>query len=145
MLGGEITGEATDFAGAPAVIGHRPIRHRVGIDADRGAGVVAEVVADDHRLCSADEDGRVVVAAAGIAIGGRAARGIELDPAVGETQLTLLNFEGIEAIEASLDRRQATGIGDVGVIDARLRSGLDDDPAPIAGGADVGLKAREAR
>ena len=133
-----ILDEAIDLAGAAAVIGHRPFRHRVGIDADRGAGVVAEVVADDHRLCSANEDGRIVVAAAGIAIGGRAARGIELDPAVGETQLTLLNFEGIEAIEASLDRRQATGIGDVGVVDARLRSGLDDDPTPVAGGADIG-------
>ena len=133
-----ILDEAIDFAGASAVIGHRPIRHRVGVDADRGAKVVAEVVADDHRLCSADEDGRIVIAAAGIAIGGRAARGIELDPAVGDTQLTLLNFEGIEAVEAPLDRRQATGIGDVGVVDGRLRSGLDDDPTPVAGGADIG-------
>ena len=133
-----VLGEAIDRAGAPAVIGPRPIRHRVGVDADGGARVVAEIVADDHRLGGADKDGRIVVAAAGIAVGGRPPRGVELDPAVGDSELALLDLESVEAVKAPLDRRQTTAIRDVGMVDARLRPGLDDDPAPVSRGADIG-------
>ena len=52
-----------------------------------------------------------------------------------------MDLDHVKAIETALDRGLAAAICDVGVVDAGLGDGVDDDPAPIAGGRQVLLRA----
>ena len=132
---------AVDEAGAAARVGPLEVAERVGVDRDHRAGVVAEVVVEDHRLGPADEDRGGGVATAARAARRRGAGGIALDPAVGHAEIALVGFDDVEPVEGSLDRTRAAAKGDIGIVDARLGAGVEHDAGPVAGGADVGLVA----
>ena len=129
---------AVDRAGAAARIGPGNVGERVGVDADDRAQIVAEFVADDHRLSAADEDRGCGVRAAAIAIGTGRAGGVVLDPAVGHPQVGLVRLDHVELVESALDGRLPAAEGDVGVVDAGLRTRVRDDAAPVSRGPSVG-------
>ena len=128
---------------APARIGHSQIGERIDVDADHGSRVAPEVVADDDRLRPADEDRGGVVRAPARAIGRGLARRVVLQTAVGQPQPPLMGLDDVEAVEAALDRGLAAAVGDVGVVDARLGGGIDDDAAPVTRRRLVGQRTEQ--
>ncbi len=129
---------AVDVAGAAARIGQGDVGERVGIDAHDRAQVVAKVVPHDHGLGPADEDRGSDVGAAAVAAGTRRAGRVVFDPAVGHPQVALVHFDHVELVEPAFDGRLATAVAKVGIVDAGLRPGVQDDTAPVARGPRVG-------
>ena len=125
---------AVDQPRAPAAVRQLDVRERVGVDADHGAGIRAEVVAHDDRLGTADEDGRRVVGPAAAAARSRPARGVVLEPAVRQPQLGLMRLDHVEGVEGALDRSGAAAERQIGLVDAHRGTGIGDDPAPVTDG-----------
>jgi len=108
----------------------------VGVDVKRRGGVVADRVADDHRLRAADEDRCLLVAQPAIAVHVHrlltcrvVAHGAARQPEFG-----LLHLDRIEAGKASLHGNLAAAIGDQCPVNAASRQGVEDQAAPVAGG-----------
>ena len=136
-----VAGVAIDAARASARIGKRNIRERVGVDTDDRAEIVAEVVAQDHGLCTADKDRGSDVRASSIPVRCGRPVGVVLDPTMGHAEITLDHFNHVEPVEPALDRRLSAAKSYVRVVDARLRASLYDEAAPVACGPDVGQVA----
>ena len=136
-----VRGIPIDETAAAARVRTLHIAHRIGIDADEGALIVSEVVAENHGLPAANEDRRGHIRAAAGAIGRRRACGVVLDPAVGQPQIALMGLDHVEPVEGALDRRLAATVGDVGMIDAGLGPCIEHDPAPVARSPDIGQVA----
>ena len=134
-------GVAVDRATGPARIGQLGIGERIGVDAHDRPEVVAEIVAEDHRLGPADEHGRRRVGSAAVSRAGRGAGRVVLDPAVRQPQVALVNLDHVEVVEAALDRGLAAAIGDVCVVDAGLRTDVEHDASPVTGIPRVGQVA----
>ena len=134
-------GVAIDRPARSARVGQHGIRQSVGIHADEHTEVVAEVVAEDHRLGTADEHRCGRIAAAAVSTAGRRAGGVVLDPGMRQPQVALMHFDHVEAREAALDRGLSAAVAEVGVVDAGLAARIDDDATPVPGLPDVGQVA----
>ena len=132
-----VRGVPIDQAGAAARVRTLHVAHRIGIDADEGALIVSEIVAENRRLPAANEDRRGHIRAAAAATGRRRACGVVLDTAVGQPQIALMGLDHVEPVERTLDRRLAAAVGDVGMINAGLGTGIEHDPTPVARGPDI--------
>ena len=139
-----IVGEPIDGPSAPAGIGHEGIVEGVGVDRDQGGCVVAEVVAHDHRLGATHKDGSGgVVAAAkprGVDKQIRKPIGVGFNPAVGETEVGLVDLEDVELVEATLDRCGAAAKADVGTVEACLGADVEHEATPVARSVGVGQR-----
>ncbi len=131
-------GERINGAGAPPRIGQGGVVHRVGVDRDRVALVVDDLVIDDHRLGAADEDRRPLVGsqAAAVARAGVAV-GVQLDRAVGDPHVGLVDFDGVELVESAGQGGFSAGVGELHVIEASPARRGEDQAAPLAGAGRV--------
>ena len=125
----ERTGRATR-------IGEQVLRE--GVDADRdGLGfVVANVVADEHRLRAADENRCRQVGSASRAIDFHADLfnpiGVVFDDAVREPEFGLVHFDHVEVDEGTFDPRVATAERDQRVFNVRASRLRDVEATPVA-------------
>ena len=124
---------ASDRPGAAADIPSSHVGERVRIDAHSGSEIVAEVIPDNDRLCPANKDrGRIIEATPGT-IRQRIAIRIVLNAAVRDTELPLVDFDHVEIVGNTFDRRGATTKPDIRVVDARSCCSIQNDACPIAG------------
>ena len=73
-------------------------------------------VVQDDRLGAANEDrGRRVLTNTVAGAAGLAVR-VEIDHAVGNADVRLVDLHGVEAVETAFDGRQTAGVGDQGII-----------------------------
>ena len=115
----------------PARIGPFDVGERIGIHAHNGTQIIAEVVAHNDRLRTANEDRSGCISATANAVCARRAGGVVLDPAVGHAEVTLVRFNHIETVERALDGRLPTTVCDGGAINACGRSSVEKDAAPV--------------
>ena len=120
-----------DLAGAAAPVGRDLRFHRIGVDADHRPLVTAEDVLRNHRLRPAHENRGADGGTASVAVA-VAAVGVVFQHTVSNPHVGLVDFDGVEAGEATLDGGGAAGIGDQRAVDARPGNGPEVQAAPIA-------------
>src|SRR5690606_28332670 len=102
-----------------------PIQHGRGVqgtdvEAQRRTEIIGNDIVYDDRLSPADKDGRRFVEAAASAsrIGGSPRTGgVELQSAIGQTHVRLMNLKGSEVGKTTFDSRRATAISDHGMVE----------------------------
>ena len=85
--------------------------------------------------CAADEDRGAGVGAAAVAVGGAAAAVVELQQAVGDAHVGLMDFDGVEAVEVAFDRHRAAGIEHAHAVEAGAGSVAPKIKPPQSPGA----------
>ena len=130
--------EGIQVSRAAAPVGNDVGVERVGVDADAAAGVVDEDIVDDDGLGAAHEDrgpearpGRIPQQSVAERRSGPPE--VELEQAVGDANLRLLDFNRIEAVEAARDGGRAAGVLHDDVVEADLAVGIEEQAAPVAG------------
>ena len=87
----------------------------IGVDRDQRSGVVAEIIANNDRLGTANKDrGRFVratIVSAGLCETGR----IGLDARADQTQVGLMHFDDIEIIQSALQWHLTAAEGQIGI------------------------------
>ncbi len=125
--------EGIDQAGGPTPVGINVSREGIGVDGDGIALVVDDLVAHDHRLGSADEDGGGGIRAEPVAIASAgASAGIQFDDAVGDANVGLMYFDRIEIIVNAVKRDLAAAIRKLNIVETAVTGVGKDQAAPVA-------------